>query len=92
LITIVLGELAAVTVLANVEIGVFKINASLFLTLKNNPLLVLQLLIEAAGSKLKVATFISPSLQLLKIKPQTNKTINFFITQYLIQKYNFIWL
>jgi hypothetical protein len=79
LITKVLGVLAGVTVFANVEIGVFKIRASLFLTLKNNPLLIVQLLIGAAESKLKVSNDISPSSQPLKIKAQTSKVINFFM-------------
>jgi hypothetical protein len=90
LITIVLGEFAGVTVLANVVIGVFKISASLFFTLKNNPLLVVQVLIAAAGSKLKVSKDISPSSQLLKIKAKASKVINFFMKLYLTQKYNFI--
>jgi hypothetical protein len=91
LITIVLGEFKAVTVFANVVIGVFKISASLFLTLKNNPLLMLQLFIDAAGSKLKVSNDISPSSQLLKINAQTSRVINFFMILYLKQKYNIIF-
>jgi len=90
LITIVLGEFAGVTVFANVVIGVLKMSASLFFTLKNNPLLGVQLLIAAAGSKLKVSNEMFPSSQLLKIKAQTSKVIYFFMIRYLTQKYNFI--
>jgi hypothetical protein len=90
LITIVLGEFEAVTEFANVVIGVLNISASLLFTLKNNPLLGVQLLIAAAGSKLKVSNEISPSSQLLKIKMQISKVIIFFMILYLTQKYNFI--
>jgi hypothetical protein len=52
---------------------------------------MLQLLIEAAGSKLKVCIDNSPSSQLLKINAQTSRVINFFMILYLKQKYNIIF-
>ena len=59
-------------------------------SLKNNPLLVVQLLIAAVGSKLKVSIFNSPSLQLINKKAQTSIPIFFFMILYFTQKYNII--